>query len=213
MKKIIVSLIAFLMTISTSLAQTTLEDKVLPLRERAKVMDDLLKHRLDTLVPELMRREGIDAWVVISREYNEDPVLKTMLPATWLSARRRTVLIFLDHGEGSEQGVERMAAARYGVADIFEGSWDPDEQPDQVQPVQSLEPNVEVLERTPDRLLVEVEDTLPKILRLHRFRYLLHSRKQRIFSRHTKLPQASPQILKPRSSPESSITSTANSSL
>ncbi|MBT6031316.1 MAG: Xaa-Pro aminopeptidase, partial [Kordiimonadaceae bacterium] len=77
------------MTITTTFAQT-LEERVLPLRERAKVEDDLLKHRLDTLVPELMRREGIDAWVIISREYNEDPVLKTMLPATWLSARRRT---------------------------------------------------------------------------------------------------------------------------
>ncbi|MBT6328876.1 MAG: Xaa-Pro aminopeptidase, partial [Kordiimonadaceae bacterium] len=130
MKKIIVTFIAFLMTISSLYAQETLEEKVLPLRERAKVMDDLLKHRLDTLVPMLMRREGIDAWVVISREYNEDPVLKTMLPATWLSARRRTVLIFLDHGE-ENGGVERMAAARYGVADIFKGSWNPDEQPDQ----------------------------------------------------------------------------------
>ena len=106
-----------------------LKEKILPMRERAKVMDDLLKHRLDRLVPELMRREGIDAWVIMSREYNEDPVLKTMLPATWLSARRRTVFIFLDHGR--EKGVERLAAARYGVTDIFKGSWNPEEEPDQ----------------------------------------------------------------------------------
>ena len=128
MTKILVSFIAFIMTISATYAQT-LEERVLPLRERAKVEGDLLKHRLDTLVPELMRREGVDAWVIISREYNEDPVLKTMLPATWLSARRRTVLIFLDHG--GDKGVERLAAARYGVTDIFEGSWNPEEQPDQ----------------------------------------------------------------------------------
>ena len=31
-----------------------------------------------------MRREGIDMWVIISREYNEDPVLKTMLPMLFL---------------------------------------------------------------------------------------------------------------------------------
>ena len=48
-----------------------------------------------TVVPMLMRREGIDMWILIAREYNEDPVVETMLPATWLSARRRTVLIFL----------------------------------------------------------------------------------------------------------------------
>lgn len=31
------------------------------------------------------------------KEYNEDPVLKTMLPATWLSARRRTILVFYNN--------------------------------------------------------------------------------------------------------------------
>ena len=136
MKKILLSVLLSMMTINLTSAQDlepipepTLDDLILPLRDRAKVEDDLLKYRLDTLVPTLMRREGIDAWVIISREYNEDPVLKTMLPATWLSARRRTVLIFLDHGD--ERGVERMAAARYSVGDIFEGNWNPEEEPDQ----------------------------------------------------------------------------------
>lgn len=128
MKKIFISTLALLMFSSSAYADA-LKEKILPMRERAQVMDELLKHRLDTLVPELMRREGIDAWVIMSREYNEDPVLKTMLPATWLSARRRTVLIFLDHGR--EKGVERLAAARYGVTDIFKGSWNPEEEPDQ----------------------------------------------------------------------------------
>lgn len=128
MKKIVISILAFSL-LSVSASADALKEKIIPMRERAKVMDDLLKHRLDTLVPELMRREGIDAWVIMSREYNEDPVLKTMLPATWLSARRRTVLIFLDHGP--EKGVERLAAARYGVTGMFEGSWNPEEQPDQ----------------------------------------------------------------------------------
>lgn len=128
MKKIFISLLAFLMLGAPSYADA-LKEKIIPMRERAKIMDDLLKERLDTIVPELMRREGIDAWVIISREYNEDPVLKTMLPATWLSARRRTVLIFLDHGP--EKGVERMAAARYAVGDVFKGNWNPEEQPDQ----------------------------------------------------------------------------------
>ena len=130
-----------------------LKDKVLPLRERAKVEDDLLKHRLDTLIPMLMRREGIDAWVIISREYNEDPVLKTMLPATWLSARRRTVLIFLDHGVDSEKGVERLAAARYGVTDIFKGSWNPEEQPDQWKRIAEI-----MGEFNPDKIALNYSD-------------------------------------------------------
>lgn len=140
MNKLFITILVAMMAIGITYAQEqdpeampepTLEDLILPLRERAKIEDDLLKHRLDTLIPTLMRREGIDAWVIISREYNEDPVLKTMLPATWLSARRRTVLIFLDHGEDSALGVERMAASRYAVGDIFKGNWNPDEQPDQ----------------------------------------------------------------------------------
>jgi hypothetical protein len=52
-----------------------------------------------------------------------------MLPATWLNARRRTVLLFIDRGEAL--GVERMAVARYAVGDLFPGVWNPEEQPDQ----------------------------------------------------------------------------------
>lgn len=106
-----------------------LAEHIKPLREQAEIHDRVLRHRLDTLIPELMRREGIDAWVIIGREYNEDPILRTMLPATWLNARRRTVLLFIDHGDA--RGVERLAAARYAVGDLFPGAWNPEEQPDQ----------------------------------------------------------------------------------
>ena len=113
-----------------------LKERILPLRERAEIEDRILAERLDTVVPMLMRREGIDAWILIAREYNEDPVLKTMLPATWLNARRRTVLMFIDHGDS--RGVERMAVARYAVGDLFPGVWDPDQQPDQWQRIADI---------------------------------------------------------------------------
>ena len=113
-----------------------LEQRIMPLRERAALQDSILRERLDTLIPTLMRREGIDAWVVIGREYNEDPILKTMLPATWLNARRRTVLLFIDRGE--EGGIERMAVARYAVGDLFPGVWDPETQPDQYQRIAEI---------------------------------------------------------------------------
>jgi len=113
-----------------------LKERILPLRERAEIEDRILAERLDTVVPMLMRREGIDAWILIAREYNEDPVLKTMLPATWLNARRRTVLMFIDHGDS--RGVERMAVARYAVGDLFPSVWDPDQQPDQWQRIADI---------------------------------------------------------------------------
>jgi len=62
------------------------------MRERAPVRDALLKDRFDTVLPEIMARNNLDMWIIIAREYNEDPVIRTMLPATWLNARRRTIL-------------------------------------------------------------------------------------------------------------------------
>jgi Xaa-Pro aminopeptidase len=90
--------------------------------------DDLLSRRLDALMPMLMDRAGLDAWVVTAREYDEDPVLATMLPAEWLAtARRRTILVFLRRGDT----VERLAVARYPVGDAFPSAWDPEADPDQ----------------------------------------------------------------------------------
>ncbi|MDH4115979.1 MAG: aminopeptidase P family protein [Acidimicrobiia bacterium] len=89
------------------------------LRTAADLHDQILEERLDTLVPMLMERAGLDAWVLTAREYNEDPVLQTMLPASWRStSRRRTILLFT-HG-----GTRRVAVARYAVGDAFEGVWD-----------------------------------------------------------------------------------------
>ena len=44
------------------------------LREQAALQQAWLKQRLDTFLPALMRKHGIDLWVVPMREYNEDPV-------------------------------------------------------------------------------------------------------------------------------------------
>ncbi|MFT4938175.1 MAG: Xaa-Pro aminopeptidase [Paraglaciecola sp.] len=105
------------------------QSDILPMRERALLINTILEDRLENLLPKLMRREGIDMWVLISREYNEDPVLKTMLPANWLSARRRTILVLFD--PGADKPIERLAVARYNVDSLFRKSWDKEKQPDQ----------------------------------------------------------------------------------
>lgn len=124
---------------------------ILPLSEQARVMDDWLELRLDRLAPELMRREGIDMWVLIAREYNEDPVLKTMLPATWFSARRRTILLFHDRGEA---GVERLAVSRYDIGRFFQSAWDVDAQPDQWLRLVEI-----ISERNPEKIAVNFSET------------------------------------------------------
>ena len=67
--------------------------EALSLREQSDIADRWLVERLDTVLPAVMERAGIDCWVLVAREYNEDPVVATMLPATWLNARRRTILV------------------------------------------------------------------------------------------------------------------------
>jgi hypothetical protein len=125
---------------------------VLPMRARAEAVNRMLEERLDTLVPMLMRRAGVDMWIVAAREYNEDPVIETMLPATWLAARRRTMLVFHDQGEG--EGVERMAIARYDVGDLFPSAWDKERQPDQWARLAEI-----VAERDPEAIAVNRSET------------------------------------------------------
>src|SRR3954468_1169271 len=84
----------------------------LPLREQADVRDRWLTQRLLDLLPELMDRAGIDLWLVVGRESNEDPVLATLLPATWLSGRRRTILVL----HRSDDGATAMALSPYRSA-------------------------------------------------------------------------------------------------
>jgi len=102
---------------------------ILSQRDQARVIDELLEDRLRTTLPGLMRREGVDMWVIISREYNEDPVIETLLPATWMAARRTTMLVAFDRGVDKE--MEYLAVARYDVGKVFKRAWDPDANPDQ----------------------------------------------------------------------------------
>lgn len=120
-------------------AQTTAYPKILAERDRAEVVNGLLSDRFDNVLPKLMRREGIDMWILISREYNEDPVMRTILPAEWLSARRRTVMVFFDKSGRDFQnpianrpdlGVEKLAIARYDVG-LLKASWNLNVYPDQ----------------------------------------------------------------------------------
>jgi len=112
------------------LSMTAITDaQILSERERADVIDQVLADRFNNLLPQLMDRTGIDMWILISREYNEDPVLKTMLPAKWLNARRRTILVF--YRDQKKNTMEHLAIARYNVGKHISSAWDKERQPDQ----------------------------------------------------------------------------------
>ena len=119
-------------------------------RDRAKVVDQILEDRLDNLLPQLMKREGIDMWILISREYNEDPVMKTILPSTWLSARRRTIMVFHQPKEGE---IVKVAIARYSVGKLLKGEWNIDVYPDQWEALVNI-----IKEKNPNKIALNYSD-------------------------------------------------------
>ena len=123
--------------------------QVLSLREQARVMDELMGDRLNNLLPVLMEKNNVDMWVLISREYNEDPVLKTMLPAEWLSARRRTILVF--YNNPAKKQLEKLAIARYNVGEHIKAAWDMKQFPDQWDALVDL-----IRSRNPQQIAVNI---------------------------------------------------------
>ncbi|MFC1554424.1 M24 family metallopeptidase [candidate division KSB1 bacterium] len=85
-------------------------NNILPLRERAEVYNEILEYRLDNILPEIMRREGIDMWLVICFEYDEDPVYMSLVPEPIMCARRLSILIFHD----SPDGFKKLTANWHG---------------------------------------------------------------------------------------------------
>ncbi|MGW8267025.1 MAG: M24 family metallopeptidase [Longimicrobiales bacterium] len=83
---------------------------ILPLRERARVYNEILEWRLDNVLPAIMREEGVEMWVVLNFEYDEDPVYMTLVPEPIMSARRLSILIFHD----GEDGFKKLTANWHG---------------------------------------------------------------------------------------------------
>ena len=114
-------------------------------RERAQVRDEILKERFNELLPELMDRTGIDMWLIISREYNEDPVMRTMLPAKWLNARRRTIIAF--YRDKERDTIEKLAVARYDIGENIASAWNKEEEPEQWKALERI-----IASRNPSRI-------------------------------------------------------------
>ncbi len=98
--------------------------KVLSIKQQAELYDNILLKRLDTLIAPLMKRENISMWIIMNREYNEDPVYLSLVPRLARHARRLSCLVFYLN----ENGV----AERYCIGNDrdYNGSytvipWDP----------------------------------------------------------------------------------------
>jgi Xaa-Pro aminopeptidase len=112
-----------------SAAQEPFPVRVLTHREQAALQREWIETRFDTLLPDLMRRSGIDMWLIVSREYDDDPVFRSMAPVTTYSSRRRTILVFIDRG--GTLGVERLSIGRFDYDGLYtlvkthnDGQWE-----------------------------------------------------------------------------------------
>jgi hypothetical protein len=95
-------------------------------RQQAATQQGWLEKRMRTILPPLMRKHGIDMWVLPMREYNEDPVFSSIVSPTTFAARRRTIYVFFDKcaaagttdpGDGS--CIERLALGGSSQGGIY----------------------------------------------------------------------------------------------
>ena len=124
-----------------------------PHERRPLIQNELLQERLDVLLPSLMRESGIDMWLVIAREYNDDPVFLSLVPKPRFTARRTTMLVFFDRGES---GIERLTVSRYPLGAMYQPAWEGGDLDAQWKRLAEV-----IAERNPQTIAVNTSDTWP----------------------------------------------------
>ncbi|MDD2332864.1 MAG: M24 family peptidase, partial [Mesotoga sp.] len=85
--------------------------------ERISEHNEVLLDRLDNIMPGLLQEENFDAWLVIGRENNEDPIISTLLPDSFYGASRITAFLLTED--------KRFVLSPYGskMEDFYESAW------------------------------------------------------------------------------------------
>lgn len=65
------------------------------IKDQNRIIDICVKERLDLIVPQVLKEADADMWLVASKEYHEDLVHNAITPASYLTARRITMLAFI----------------------------------------------------------------------------------------------------------------------
>ena len=142
-------LLLFTLAVQSAFAGVAIEEY----ERRPEIQNRLLEERLDSLLPRLMRETGVDMWLVIAREYNDDPVFLSLVPKPRFTARRTTMLVFFDRGDA---GIERLTVSRYPLGAMYEAAWEGGDLDAQWERL------VEVIaERDPQTIAVNTSDTWP----------------------------------------------------
>ncbi len=136
-------------TVKSACADVAIEDY----ERRPDIQNRLLEERLDLLLPTLMRETGVDMWLVIAREYNDDPVFLSLVPKPRFTARRTTMLVFFDRGKA---GIERLTVSRYPLGAMYETAWEGGDLDAQWQRLAEV-----IAERDPQTIAVNTSDIWP----------------------------------------------------
>jgi Xaa-Pro aminopeptidase len=80
-----------------------------------------LQKRLDTFLAPLLRKHGIDMWVIPMREYAEDPVFKALTAPETFAARRRTIYVFFDKCAATGAAVSTSCLERIALGGTSQG--------------------------------------------------------------------------------------------
>ncbi|WP_425448530.1 M24 family metallopeptidase [Dethiothermospora halolimnae] len=97
--------------------------KILSLKEQHEIMDIRLKYRLNHILSELMKREGMDMWVILAREYNEDPIFFTLIPSMIETASRLSCFIFYLGTDGQLETLS-LCRANEHLTKFYKQVWD-----------------------------------------------------------------------------------------
>lgn len=128
------------------------EQAVLAFRDRVAPEHEMTRDRLETLLPRLMEETDIDMWIVMNREYAEDPVYFTLVPQPAFAARRTTILVFHRHDEGFDM----LTVNRYPLGDPYEAAWEGGDLDEQWQALADL-----IVDRDPERIGINVSADWP----------------------------------------------------
>lgn len=125
---------------------------VLGVRDQASVVNDILRERLETLLPSLMRETGLDMWVIICNEDNYDPVFTTLTPwEVWAPILQ--MVVFFDRG--SSEGVERLNISITDLGELVTPAWRLEEAEDQWARLHRI-----VVDRDPKRIGINQSDVI-----------------------------------------------------
>ena len=87
--------------------------KLLGKREQLKVRTEWVRQRIaDRLLP-MMKRSGVDVWIVVNEEFHNDPVTEFITPPIPIVGRR-DFFVFVDRGDR----LDRYAIVRYDEEQI-----------------------------------------------------------------------------------------------